>query len=193
MSVLRYRKSKFNQSGYTLVSPIRKQYVLSNRKAPLWPFTLVLFQFGAPSAEILAVENLVCAVIQNPQSQTSLLLEFWGVQLGGTLAWSISMCWPMERLPSSSPLLSDLVYKVCSWDFKNWPISRNPGSTNSVVCVGQKGGSTVVHPFFWILILRSVGWDIGCQSLTYPEALWLNQSGGSMFLPNRVLPSDHIL
>ena len=119
--------------------------------------------------------------MQNPQSQTSLLLEFWGVQLGGTLAWSISMSWPMERLPSSSPLLSDLVYKVCSWDFKNWPISRNPGSTNSVVCVGQKGGSTVVHPFFWILILRSVGWDIGCQSLTYPEALWLNQSGGSMF------------
>ena len=33
---------------------------------------LVRFQFGAPWAEILALENLVCEVIENPQSQTSL-------------------------------------------------------------------------------------------------------------------------
>ena len=44
-------------------------------------------------------------------------------------------------------------------------------------------GSAVAHPFCQILILKSVGWDIGCQSSTNQEALWLNQSGGSLYWP----------
>ena len=83
-----------------------------------------------------------------------------------------------------TPLVRRYWLLIGPYSFRIQPIRRLLDLTNQeLVCLHQLGGSPLITSFCPILISKSVGWDILCQSSTNQESPWLDQSEGGMCWP----------